>query len=68
MALGLNCTTITSVFLVTYFAFVIQQLYYILNPLSGVEIAGDLISPLWKDGDRYDIIGYISTTSKFQEW
>lgn len=37
-----------------------------MNPLAGVEVKGTTVGPMWKMNQTYDILCYLSTTSKFQ--
>lgn len=62
-----SCTNIVIILFVLYLAITVQQLYYLLNPLAGVEIKGDLIHPLWDEHQSYDIVCYFSSKAKFQE-
>lgn len=39
-------------------------MYVLMNPLAGVEIKGPTVDPLWKLNQTYDILCYLSTTSK----
>lgn len=45
----------------------VRQLYKLVNPLSGVEISGPGISPLWSEGHSYDIFCFLSTQQNFQK-
>lgn len=42
------------------------QLYKLANPLSGIEISGPTIDPLWEENVTFDMLCYASTSQKLK--
>eukprot|EP01032_Pedospumella_encystans_P015608 gene15608-17839_t len=57
----LSTTTLTVCGVVAFVAFIAQNLYKLANPLSGVEISGPTIDPLWPEHTTFDMLCYVST-------
>ena len=45
------------------------KFYYLMNPLTGVDLAAEstsgMINPLWRDGEGFKLIAFLSHTDKF---
>jgi hypothetical protein len=63
MAGFFSCTTLLVVLVAVYVGLVAQQVYFLMHPLHGVEIAEPAVKPLWAMNETYDLHCFVSRHS-----